>query len=55
MIVGTALSTSSSKIGIGTGAPRTLLDVQGVLRTTALAENVDAGDIDTSGGVEIIR
>ena len=51
LIVGTALSTSSNKIGIGTGAPRTLLDVQGVLRTTALAENVDAGDIDTSGGV----
>jgi hypothetical protein len=51
LIVGTALSTSSNKIGIGTGAPRTLLDVQGVLRTTALAENVDTGDIDTSGGV----
>jgi len=48
LIVGTALSTSSNKIGIGTGAPRTLLDVQGVLRTTALAENVDTSDIDTS-------
>ena len=26
------------------------MDVQGVLRTTALSENVDASDIDTSGG-----
>ena len=50
LIVGTALTTSSNKIGIGTTAPRTLLDVQGVLRTTALSENVDASDIDTSGG-----
>ena len=48
LIVGTALTTSSNKIGIGTGTPRTLLDVQGVLRTTALAEHVDS-DLDITG------
>jgi hypothetical protein len=42
---------ASNKIGIGTNVPRTLLDVQGVLRTTALSENVDTSDIDVSGGV----
>ena len=41
LIIGTALTTSSNQIGVGTGTPRTLLDVQGVLRTTALSENVD--------------
>ena len=40
-----------NKIGIGTDAPRTLIDVQGVLRTTALSENVRTSDIDISGGV----
>ena len=50
LVIGTALTTTSNKIGIGTGTARTLLDVQGVLRTTALSENVDASDIDTSGG-----
>jgi hypothetical protein len=44
------LTTTSNKIGIGTDVARTLLDVQGVLRTTALSENVDVSDIDTSGG-----
>ena len=43
MVIGTALTTSSNKVGLGTGTPRTLLDVQGVLRTTAIAENVDSG------------
>ena len=43
LVIGTALTTSSNKVGLGTGTPRTLLDVQGVLRTTALAENVDSG------------
>ena len=41
LIIGTALTTSSNQIGVGTGTPRALLDVQGVLRTTALSENVD--------------
>lgn len=40
-----------SQIGIGTDTPRALIDVQGVLRTTALSENVDVSDIDTTGGV----
>ena len=48
LVIGTALTTSSNKIGLGTGTPRTLLDVQGVLRTTALAENVDSG-LDITG------
>ena len=48
LIIGTALTTSSNKIGLGTGTPRALLDVQGVLRTTALAENVDSG-LDITG------
>ena len=43
LVVGTALTTTSNKIGIGTGVARTLLDVQGLLRTTALSENVDSG------------
>jgi hypothetical protein len=43
LIIGTALTTSSNQIGIGTGTPRALLDVEGVLRTTAIAENVDSG------------
>ena len=43
LVIGTALTTSSNKVGLGTGTPRTLLDVQGVLRTTAIAENVDSG------------
>ena len=47
LMVGTALTTSSNKIGLGTGTPRTLLDVEGVLRTTALSENVD--DLTISG------
>jgi hypothetical protein len=46
-MVGTALTTSSNKVGLGTGTPRTLLDVEGVLRTTALSENVD--DLTISG------
>ena len=50
LVIGTALTTTSNKIGIGTHTARTLLDVQGVLRTTALSENVDPSDIDTSGG-----
>jgi hypothetical protein len=41
LVIGTALTTSSNQIGVGTGAPRALLDVQGVLRTTALSENVN--------------
>ena len=41
LVIGTALTTSSNQIGVGTGAPRVLLDVQGVLRTTALSENVN--------------
>ena len=48
MVVGTALTTSANKIGLGTDTPRTLLDVQGVLRTTALAEHVDSG-LDITG------
>ena len=48
LVVGTALTTTSNKIGIGTGVARTLLDVQGVLRTTALAEHVDSG-LDITG------
>ena len=48
LIVGTALTTSSNKIGVGTATPRALLDVEGVLRTTALAENVDSG-LDITG------
>ena len=40
-----------NQIGIGTDVPRALIDIQGVLRTTALSENVDTSDIDTSGGV----
>ena len=48
LVVGTALTTSSNKIGLGTDTPRTLLDVQGVLRTTALAEHVDSG-LDITG------
>ena len=51
LVIGTALTTTSNKIGIGTGVARTLLDVQGVLRTTALSENVDTSDIDVSSGV----
>ena len=47
LMVGTALTTSSNKVGLGTGTPRTLLDVEGVLRTTALSENVD--DLTISG------
>ena len=47
LVVGTALTTTSNKIGIGTGVARTLLDVQGVLRTTALSEHVD--DLAISG------
>ena len=43
LVIGTALTTSSNQIGLGTGTPRALLDVEGVLRTTALAENVDSG------------
>ena len=48
LVVGTALTTSANKIGLGTDTPRTLLDVQGVLRTTALAEHVDSG-LDITG------
>jgi len=51
LVVGTVLTTTSNKIGIGTTVARTLLDVQGVLRTTALSENVDTSDIDISAGV----
>ena len=51
LVIGTALTTTSNKIGIGTGVARTLLDVQGVLRTTALSENVDTSDIDISSGI----
>ena len=51
MAVGTALTTSSNKIGVGTAAPRVLLDVEGVLRTTALSENVDNSDVDVTDGV----
>ena len=40
-----------NQIGIGTDVPRSLIDVQGVLRTTALSENVNTSDIDTTGGV----
>ena len=48
LVIGTALTTSSNQIGLGTGTPRALLDVQGVLRTTALAEHVDSG-LDITG------
>ncbi len=41
LVIGTALTTSSNQIGVGTGTPRALLDIQGVLRTTALSENVN--------------
>ena len=51
LAVGTALTTSSNKIGVGTAAPRALLDVEGVLRTTALSENVDNSDVDVTDGV----
>jgi len=47
LVIGTALTTTSNKIGIGTDVARELLDVQGVLRTTAISENVDTLDIDT--------
>jgi len=48
LVIGTALTTSSNQIGLGTGTPRALLDVQGVLRTTALSEHVDSG-LDITG------
>jgi hypothetical protein len=41
---------TGNQIGVGTATPRALLDVEGVLRTTALAENVDNSDIDVTGG-----
>ena len=40
-----------NQIGIGTTAPRELIDIQGVLRTTALSENVDTLGIDGTGKV----
>ena len=48
LIIGTALTTSSNQIGLGTGTPRALLDVEGVLRTTAIAEHV-VSDLDITG------
>ena len=55
LIIGTALTTSSNQIGVGTGTPRALLDVQGVLRTTALSENVDGlGITGTSPNRKVI-
>ena len=55
LIIGTALTTSSNQIGVGTGTPRALLDVQGVLRTTALAEHVDGlGITGTSPNRKVI-
>ena len=48
LVVGTALSTSSNKVGLGTPTPRAKLDVDGAVRFKSSSENVE--EVSSSSG-----
>ena len=48
LVVGTALSTSNNKVGLGTPTPRAKLDVDGAIRYKTSSENVE--QISSSSG-----
>ena len=52
LIVGSAVTTSSGKVGLGTGVPRADIDLEGSTRLKTYSENVEATDI--ASGVVII-
>ena len=52
LIVGSAVTTSSGKVGLGTGVPRADIDLEGSTRLKTYSENVEALDI-ASGVVTI--
>ena len=53
IVVGTAITTSSGNIGLGTGTPRAKVDIEGRLRTTATSEGVLECDIGVDDRVEL--
>jgi hypothetical protein len=52
LIVGSAVTTSSGKVGLGTGVPRADIDLEGSTKLKTYSENVEAVDI-ASGVVTI--
>lgn len=52
IIVGTALSTSSGKVGFGTGSPRADADFEGSVKFKTYSENVET--LDISSGVVVV-
>ena len=52
IVVGTALSTSGTNVGLGTASPRTKLDIEGRIRFKSSTENVEELTI-SSGNVDI--
>ena len=48
LVVGTALSTSSNNVGLGTATPRAKLDVDGAVRFKSSSENVE--QVSSSSG-----
>ena len=52
IVVGTALSTSSGKVGFGTGSPRADVDFEGSVKFKTYSENVQTLDI-SSGDVVV--
>jgi hypothetical protein len=51
-VVGTAVSTSGSNVGMGTPSPRAKLDVDGAVRFKTSSENVESLTI-SSGNVDV--
>ena len=46
--VGTAITTSSNNVGVGTATPRAKLDIEGAARFKTYSENVEALDISSN-------
>ena len=51
--VGTALTTSSNNVGVGTAVPRAKLDIEGAARFKTYSEHVEVLDISAGNVVEI--
>ena len=55
LVVGTALSTSSNKVGLGTPTPRAKLDVDGDVRLKSSSENVEILTSGTEVNVDLSK